>query len=199
MARGGRKGRPRAQPQPLEEKEQPPRNSPITIDRNNPELPPRAEEERNEIVQRRSENTPRPFSSYASMVDPNEGTPLDFVPISKINGYKCAKIVGKDIEEEIAYWQNTVVYCVLKANPPVEVIKGFVKRIWSAYAIDKVLLVKKGLYLVRFLEAQDAKTVAHNGLYHFDHKPFIVKPEILNWILIQTKLPPCQSGFNFQN
>ncbi|KAJ8439614.1 hypothetical protein Cgig2_020990 [Carnegiea gigantea] len=104
MTRGGKKGQPRAQPQLLEEEEQPPGNSPITIDWNNPELPPWAEAERNETVESRSENTPRAFSSYSPMVDPNEGTTLDFVPLSEINGHKCAKIVGEDIEEEIAYW-----------------------------------------------------------------------------------------------
>ncbi|KAJ8422865.1 LOW QUALITY PROTEIN: hypothetical protein Cgig2_031642 [Carnegiea gigantea] len=37
------------------------------------------------------------------------------------------------------------------------------------------MLIKKGLYLVRFLEARDVVNVAHKGLYHFDHKSFIVK------------------------
>ena len=49
------------------------------------------------------------------------------------------------------------------------------RRIWKDYAIDKILLIKKGLYLVRFTAPQDAMTVAHVGIYHFDHKPFIVK------------------------
>ncbi|KAJ8420205.1 hypothetical protein Cgig2_021782 [Carnegiea gigantea] len=74
----------------------------------------------------------RVFPSYASMVDPNEGTALEFIPATDINGTKCAKLVDKD---------NAVICCVLGANPPYEVIDGF--------SIDKVLLIKKGLYLVR--------------------------------------------------
>ncbi|KAJ8422180.1 hypothetical protein Cgig2_015761 [Carnegiea gigantea] len=155
--------------------EQPPGNPPSIIDRNNQDLSPRAERTMNEAVPRGPESAPRPHSLYASIVDPNEGTALDFVPISEINGIKCAKIALDDIEEEIAYWQNAVVCCVLGANPPVEVIEGFVRRIWSDYAIDKVMQIKKGLYLMRFLETRNAEMVAHKGLYHFDHKPFIGK------------------------
>ena len=127
MARGGRKGRPRVQPQLLKGDEHPPANSPSTNDRNIQELTPRTKKARNETVPRGSESVPRPHSSYASIVDANEGTTPDFVPISEINGIKCAKIIVDDIEEEIAYWQNAVVCCALGANPPVEVIVGFVR------------------------------------------------------------------------
>ena len=68
-----------------------------------------------------------------------------------------------------------MICCVLGANPPYEVIAGFINRIWKDFSIDKILLVKKGLFLVRFNELQDAMTVAHKGFYHFDNKPFIVK------------------------
>jgi len=57
---------------------------------------------------------------------------------------------------------------VLGENPPYEVIDGFARRIWVGCAIDKVLLIKKGLYLVRFMEHHDAMIVAQKGFYHFD-------------------------------
>ena len=82
MARGGKKGRPMVQPPPLEEAEQPPGNSLSTIDRDNHELSPRTERAMNETVQRGSGSVARPHSSYASIVDPNKGTALDFVPTS---------------------------------------------------------------------------------------------------------------------
>ena len=55
-------------------------------------------------------------------------------------------------------------YFVFWGNHPVEVIGGFVRRIWSDYVIDRVMLIKKGLYLVRFLDTRDAVMVAHKGL-----------------------------------
>ena len=92
-----------------------------------------------------------------------------------INGTKCAKLVEDDVASEINYWQNEIICCVPRANPLYEVVDGFVRWIWIGFAIDKVLLIKKGLFLVRFMEQQDAVIVAQKGVYHFDQKPFIVK------------------------
>jgi len=71
---------------------------------------------------------------------------------------------------------KTLSYAViLGANPPYEVIAGFVHRIWGEFAIDKVLMVRRGLYLVRFEDYQAAVKVAQKGVYYFDQKPFIVR------------------------
>ncbi|KAJ8433396.1 hypothetical protein Cgig2_028996 [Carnegiea gigantea] len=72
--------------------------------------------------------------SYASMVDPDEGTDLKFMPARTIN----------DVAEEIEYWQQSIFCSVLGANPPFEVMQGFIKRIWSALDIDKIIHVRGG-------------------------------------------------------
>ncbi|KAJ8419807.1 LOW QUALITY PROTEIN: hypothetical protein Cgig2_005394 [Carnegiea gigantea] len=95
------------------------------------------------------------------MANPNKDTTLEFILVSEINGIKYAKLVEEDIKEEIV--------------PPFEVILGYVRRIWKDFAINKVILIKKGLYLVRFMDYQDAMKVTQKGVYQFDHKPFIVK------------------------
>ena len=61
------------------------------------------------------------------------------------------------------------------ANPPLGVIEGYVRRIWGQFAIDKVVAVRKGLYLVRFGVMADKEEVLKKGIYYFDRKPFIVK------------------------
>ena len=38
---------------------------------------------------------------------------------------------------------------VIGANPPFQVIEGFVKRIWKNLSIDKVGLLAKGVFIVR--------------------------------------------------
>ncbi|KAJ8430737.1 LOW QUALITY PROTEIN: hypothetical protein Cgig2_004630 [Carnegiea gigantea] len=69
---------------------------------------------------------------------------------------------------------NTSVLCaVLGANPPLEVIKGYINRIWDAYELDRILQVRRGLYLVRFSHWQDKLEVEKKGIYFFDSKPFI--------------------------
>ena len=42
-------------------------------------------------------------SSYASLVDPEEGTALEFVPLSEVKGRSCAKIEKEDVQNEIDY------------------------------------------------------------------------------------------------
>ena len=101
----------------------------------------------------------RPKPSYAALVNSDEGTTLEFMPASCINGVVCAKLEAEDIEDEIFYWQNAVLCCVLGANPPHGVIEGFVRRIWRDRSIDKVAVIKKGLYLVRFTKYHDALQV----------------------------------------
>ncbi|KAJ8431897.1 hypothetical protein Cgig2_009964 [Carnegiea gigantea] len=94
-------------------------------------------------------------SSYASIVDPNEGTSLKFIPAMTINGVKCAKIVKEDVNPKIEYWQNVVLCSVLGANPPMQ--------------------VRKRVYMVRFQNQQDKLIVEKHGIYFFDSKPILVE------------------------
>jgi len=96
-------------------------------------------------------------SSYASLVDPDEGTDVQFILAEISDGRKIAKIEKGDVEAEIEYWNNAVLCSVLGANPPFEVIHGYVKRIWATYEIDKLIQVRKliqviqWVFLVRFV------------------------------------------------
>jgi len=74
-----------------------------------------------------------------SLVDPEEGTELKFVSTEIIDGKKIAKIDKEDVENEIEYWHNAIICSVLGANPPYEIMQGFIGRIWGVYEIDKIL------------------------------------------------------------
>ncbi|KAJ8425544.1 LOW QUALITY PROTEIN: hypothetical protein Cgig2_007454 [Carnegiea gigantea] len=67
------------------------------------------------------------------LLDPNEGTPLRFIPATMVNGVK-------------------VLCCVLGANLLFDVIDGFDLEINE---IDKVAMVRNGLFIVRFVNIQD--------------------------------------------
>ena len=58
---------------------------------------------------------------------------------------------------------------------PFEVMKGFFKRIWANYAIDRILYVRKGVFKVCFAQIQDKIAVEKRGFYFFDGKPMLVK------------------------
>ncbi|KAJ8420659.1 hypothetical protein Cgig2_021461 [Carnegiea gigantea] len=118
---------------------------------------------------------PNLTSSLTSLVEPLEGTKLKYIPLATINGTKCAKLDKEDVDSEVEYWQNVVLCSVLGTNSPFEVIKGFLNRIWSDFAIYKILHVRKGVFLVRFENLQDKQQVEKRGIYYFDNKPFLVK------------------------
>lgn len=56
----------------------------------------------------------------------------------------------EEIEYEIIYWKSTVVCYVLGAHPPFKVLKGFLQRLWAKHGINKIVMLKNGIILVRF-------------------------------------------------
>ncbi|XP_056691612.1 uncharacterized protein [Spinacia oleracea] len=80
-----------------------------------------------------------------------------------------------DIQEEIEFWSSAVVCYIVGGNPPINVMEGFIRRIWKQLNVDKVVMVRKGVFLVRFL-TMDSKDKVLRGHYFFDSKPLILKP-----------------------
>ena len=60
---------------------------------------------------------------------------------------KMVKITGEDIEDEIEFWKTAMVCYVLGANPPLYVMEGFCKRMWSE-KVDKIGSPSYGVFLV---------------------------------------------------
>ncbi|XP_074318645.1 uncharacterized protein LOC141655464 [Silene latifolia] len=81
----------------------------------------------------------------------------------------------EDVEEEIEYWSQAVVCFILGANPPWEVVEGFIRRIWTKFNIDKISFMPNGIFLVRFKSMEMKEKVLSSGHYLFDNKPMIVK------------------------
>lgn len=114
-------------------------------------------------------------STCASLVDLDDGSALNSIPAQSINGNKCAHLVHEDVQAEIEYWNTAVLCAVLGANPPLDVIKGYINRIWGAYELDKIIQLRRGLFMVRFQHLQDKMEVERKDIFYFDSKPFIVK------------------------
>ncbi|KAF3653433.1 hypothetical protein FXO37_16988 [Capsicum annuum] len=83
----------------------------------------------------------------------NAGFKLNYVvPITKAEQL-MVEIEEDDISSEVECWKNAVVCYVLGAHPPYVVLNGFVQRIWGKLGIDKVVMLKNGILLVRFKDA----------------------------------------------
>ncbi|KAL2943652.1 D-ribose pyranase, partial [Bienertia sinuspersici] len=80
-----------------------------------------------------------------------------------------------EIQPELDYWASAVYCYIIGANPPVAVMKGFIKRVWGKYEVDKVIGVKKSLYLIRFKSMDYCKVVLNDEKIFFDSKPIMLK------------------------
>uniref|UniRef100_A0A803PRU1 Reverse transcriptase domain-containing protein n=1 Tax=Cannabis sativa TaxID=3483 RepID=A0A803PRU1_CANSA len=89
-------------------------------------------------------------------------------------GKPKVKITMDDIEEEVSYWNSTIVCYVLGANPPLEVLEGFARRIWKK-KVDKVGLISYGIFLIRFTTSEDRDSVLNGGYTFFNKRPVIMK------------------------
>ncbi|KAJ8419256.1 hypothetical protein Cgig2_017471 [Carnegiea gigantea] len=109
------------------------------------------------------------------MVDPDEGSSLSYIPTTLVSGVTCANISPEDVYPKIACWHSAVICSV--PNLPLDVMEGFLRRIWKPYSIDKICLARHGLFLVRFHNLGDQQVVVEKGIFFFfDKKPLLVKP-----------------------
>ncbi|XP_056698601.1 uncharacterized protein [Spinacia oleracea] len=107
----------------------------------------------------------------------NMETVSDNIDVSEIHSDESNpfEIDFDDIQEEIDFWSSDVVCYIVGANPPINVMEGFIRRIWKQLNVDKVVMVRKGVFLVRFL-TMDSRDKVLKGHYFFDSKPLILKP-----------------------
>lgn len=54
-------------------------------------------------------------------------------------------------------------------------LNGYIQRIWAKYGINKIVMLKTGIVLVRFGSATGKDEAIQSGIYHFENKPFILK------------------------
>ncbi|KAL2903715.1 hypothetical protein RDABS01_002425 [Bienertia sinuspersici] len=88
---------------------------------------------------------------------------------------ECVKIEIEDIQHDIDYWSSSLYAYVLGANPPTSVMDGFIRRVWKEHAVDKVINVKKGLFLVHFKTMDQCNKAKEGEKIFFDSKPVLIK------------------------
>lgn len=99
----------------------------------------------------------------------NDGIENNYAPSHVLT--PLVKIDFDDNKEELEFWESVVVCYVLGANPPHNVMEGYVRRIWVKFGVDKVSQVGKGIYMVRFTTMENCGKVLQGGFQFFDSKP----------------------------
>lgn len=73
------------------------------------------------------------------------------------------------------YWNLLVICYVIGGNPPPMMMEGYIRRIWRNKSVDKVVMLKKGVFVVRFLSMECRDQILGGNVNFFDNKPLIVK------------------------
>lgn len=105
----------------------------------------------------------------------NAGFKLDFVTLEIINKVHVCEIEVDDITSKIEYWQTAIMCYVKGAHPLFSVLNGYIHRLWAKNRINKVVMLKNKIVLVRFDFVVGRDDVVQGGIINFIIKPFIVK------------------------
>lgn len=96
-------------------------------------------------------------------------------PIVK-EGKKICVIDPADVVHEASNWNSSMICIVLGAKPPLQVFKGFVRRIWNSFGIDKVLRLENDHFIVRFNDEATRDVIVSHGIWFFFYKkPLVVQ------------------------
>ncbi|VFQ89754.1 unnamed protein product [Cuscuta campestris] len=114
--------------------------------------------------------------TYAEILTSTEvQTNLSFYQFEEINGKRIAMFTDEDVIEEKGLWDNAVICYILGANPALEIVKGFIARIWKGYTVDDVSFHKEGQYIVMFQKPEDRDEIVKRKYYYFDNKSMLVQ------------------------
>lgn len=61
-------------------------------------------------------------------------------------------------------------------NPPIQIMEGFIKRVWGKLGIDRIVLLSRGIFIFRFHSFENQSKVLNEGMSMFDKKPVMVRP-----------------------
>ena len=118
-------------------------------------------------------------SLFHNIVDEGLNLEIHVVDVGVIVGessdVNVVKIIMEDIKQELEYWQSFVVCYILEVKPPLRIVKGFIRRISKKYGIVKVVVLKFGVFMVRFHNVDSKNQALEAGPILHDSKPVIVK------------------------
>lgn len=101
---------------------------------------------------------------------------LSYIAPRVENGLEYFVVEEEDVRAEVEYWSNSVVCYVMGFNPPYPVRAGFLCRIWWHCKIDKILLMKKRVFLVQFQDKESQECVLKGLSIQFHDKAMVVVP-----------------------
>ncbi|VFQ79121.1 unnamed protein product [Cuscuta campestris] len=100
---------------------------------------------------------------------------LSFIAAEELDGKQIIRLSMDDVIEPGKYWNSALVCCILGANPPLDIIKGFLSKIWKTYDIEDISFLKESQFIVRFAKEEDRDEILKCTYYFMDNKPVYVQ------------------------
>ncbi|XP_074319673.1 uncharacterized protein LOC141656618 [Silene latifolia] len=94
----------------------------------------------------------------------------------------------EDLKTEVDFWTNSVICYILGANPPWDIVKNYVYRIWDQFGIDRVSFLDNGVFIVQFIKSGGKEALLKFGYYMFDNKPVVIKPWVKDMELVKERV-----------
>ena len=76
----------------------------------------------------------------------------------------------------VDFWNSSVICYVVGEKPFPYVIECYIRRICTSNGVDKVAMLKNGVYIVRFLSMEKKDFVLSESHPFFDNKLMMVRP-----------------------
>ncbi|XP_074310090.1 uncharacterized protein LOC141645569 [Silene latifolia] len=95
-------------------------------------------------------------------------------PEPKSHSQVLVQLSDDDVAPEINYWKTAIYGYILGANPPWNVVDGFMRRVWSKCDVDKVSFLPNGIFLVHFKTLEMQQKALQSEQLMFDNKPVFI-------------------------
>lgn len=103
------------------------------------------------------------------------GEKLSFIPPIIKEGKRICIIDPADVVNEPCSWNGSIIYAVLGSKPPFKVFKGFMRRIWDSFSVEKVLRLENNHFIVKIKDEKARDAIIAHGIWFFERKPLIVR------------------------
>lgn len=61
-------------------------------------------------------------------------------------------------------------------NSTINVMEGYIRRMWGKHGIDKIVVVSYGVFMLLFLAMKSRDKIVNGSRVFFDNKPVFMKP-----------------------
>ena len=108
------------------------------------------------------------------LVGPNFGLKLDYISPLEHNEVKIQCIEASEIQLQIEFWSSSTACSILRANPLIQVIEGFLRRLWGNRGFNRATVKADGVFIVGFHSMLEGDEVLNQNFAYFDKKILIM-------------------------